>query len=99
MKESGAGRHWIRQPYDPEYVPDREKSPKRAYLDKVSHAFDRCKTSLRVLWDQSESMAMEALMDGGFLTDVCIDRSGREVQCKGILKVQYYEKATGSIES
>ena len=35
---------------------------------------------------------MEAQMGGGVLTDVCIDKFGREVQCKGILKVAYYKK-------
>ena len=90
MTESGAGRHWIRQPYDPEYVPARERSPKRAYLDKVSHASDRCKTYLRILWEPTEPEAMDALINNGFSTDVCLDRSGCEVHCKGTLKVHYY---------
>jgi hypothetical protein len=92
MKQSGTGKYWLRQPYDPEYTPERDKSPKRKYLDKVRHPSDRCKVSLRVLWDQTEEMAMNSLIDGGFLTDTCLDRQGNEVPCKGTLCVYYYTK-------
>ena len=33
---------------------------------------------------------MDALINNGFLTDVCLDRFGCEVHCKGTLKVHYY---------
>ena len=42
MKESGAGKFWIRQEYDPEYTPSRDISPKRAALNKCPHSSDRC---------------------------------------------------------
>lgn len=29
-------------------------------------------------------------MNGGFLTDVCLDKSDREIECKGTLCVRYY---------
>ena len=47
MKESGAGKFWVRTEYDPEYTPKRDISPKRAALDKCPHASDRCRTALR----------------------------------------------------
>ena len=90
MKESGAGRHWIRQPYDPEYTPSRDVSPRRQALKKRPHPSDRCESSLRVLWDQTESLAMESLMDSGVLTDVCLSADGADLDCKGVLRVQYY---------
>lgn len=73
MKESGTGRYWIPKDYDPEYTPQRDLTPKRAALDKCPHASDRCRTALRTLWDQEEGWAMNALMDGGFLADCCLD--------------------------
>jgi hypothetical protein len=92
MKESGTGKYWVRQHYDPEYAPERDRSPKRVYLDTHGHPSDRCKISLRTLWDQTEPMAMEALIDGGFLSDICLDKGGDPVPCKGILMVHYYSK-------
>ena len=89
MRESGAGRLWIPQEYDPEYTPKRDVTPTRARRDKVPHASDRCDTSLRVLWECSEQQIMDTLIDGGFLADACLDKHGQEVGCKGILHVQY----------
>ena len=90
--QSGIGRYWVRQAYDPEYTSEREKSPKRKVLDKVHHVSDRCKVSLRTLWDQTEPMIMNALIDGGFLTDHCLGKDGKDAECKGILCVQHYAK-------
>ena len=33
---------------------------------------------------------MNALMDGGFLADCCLDAAGKVLPCKGTLMVQYY---------
>ena len=90
MKSSGAGRFWARKEYDPEYTRQRDISPKRVALDKVPHASDRCRTSLRTLHEQEEAWAMEALMDGGFLTDFCIDNRGKDIHCPGRLMVHYH---------
>jgi hypothetical protein len=87
MKESGMNR--IRKEYDPEYTPARDVSPKRACLNKWGHPSDRCRTSLRVLWDLSKKEAMIGLMDGGFCTDVCVNSSGQELPCKDVLAVAY----------
>ena len=97
MKESGAGKYWVRQPYDPEYTSERERSPKRKFLDKVQHPSDRCKIALRSLWDQTEEMAMASLLDGGFLTGVCLDKNGQEINCKGTLTVHYHCNPTGQV--
>ena len=42
MQESGAGKFWIQQEYDPEYTPSRDISPKRAALNKCPHSSDTC---------------------------------------------------------
>lgn len=89
MKPSRAGRDWVRKEYDPEYTPARDISPKRACLNKFSHISDRARVSLRNLWAMREEEAMECLMDGGFLTDVCLDRAGEDAVCSGTLKVQF----------
>jgi hypothetical protein len=90
MKPSGAGKYWVPKEYDPDYTPSRDISPKRAYLDKHGHPSDRCRTSLRVLWGLTEEETMVSLIDGGFLTDTCLGKDGRELPCKGILGVSYY---------
>ena len=90
MKESGCGRFWVRKEYDPEYTPKRDVSPQKACIQAKPHVSDRCRTSGRVLTDQEEAQAMTTLIDGGFLTDACLDKFGNEVACKGTLNVQYY---------
>ena len=93
MKDShDKAREWIRQPWDPEYTPAGDVTPKRAYLNKCSHISDRTKLSLRALWQMDEADAMECLIDGGFCTDVCLDKQGQIVQCTGVLKVCYANK-------
>ena len=76
MKPSGVGKKWVRQPWDPEYTPKRDVSPKRACLDKKSHISNRTSNSLRGLWQMSELDVMTALIDGGFLTDECLSDNG-----------------------
>jgi hypothetical protein len=95
MKEHGAGKFWVRKEYDPEYTPQRDISPKRAALLKTPHPSDRCKTSLRILWDQTEEQSMNSLIDGGFLTDTCLNKNGSELPCPGTLCVQYSCRAHG----
>ena len=85
MKPSGAGHDWVRKEYDPEYTPARDVSPKRAVLNKFGHVSDRARMSLRILWSLSEEDQMRALLDGGFLTDKCLDLSGSQVVCPGLL--------------
>ena len=87
MKDSGACRDWVRKEYDPEYTSSRDLSPKRSCLNRVSHASDRCRTALRTVWMTSESDTMCALIDGGFVNDVCLDQRGVEVPCGGVLLV------------
>ena len=59
------------------------------FLNKHSHISDRARVPLRGLWMMPEQSAMECLIDGGFLTDVCLDRGGAEVQCAGTLNINY----------
>lgn len=92
MKESGVGKQWVRKEYDPEYTPKRDISPKRAALQKTPHASDRCKTSLRQLWCQTEEESMSHLIDSGFLTDTCLSKDGSELPCKGILCISYRKR-------
>ena len=40
----------------------------------------------------TEVDAMDCLMDGGFLTDVCLDKTGEEILCQGVLKVNYHSR-------
>ena len=82
MKESRAGRDWVRQEWDPEYTRSRDLSPKRIILNKY-HLSQRSRISLRALWDMREEEAMSALMDGCFLTDVCLGKDRRELDCEG----------------
>ena len=86
MKPSGAGREWRRQPWDPEYTPKRDVSPIRACLNKF-HLSDRARISLRVLWDMDEDDRMNALLDGGLLTDTCLRPSGEGLECRGVLNL------------
>ena len=44
---------------------------------------------------------MTHLIDSGFLTDTCLDKLGRQVPCKGTLRLQYRERVdpkTGSVQ-
>ena len=91
MKPSGAGQYWAREEYDPEYTTSRDVSPKRSGLQKHKHVSDRRRASLRSVWGQDESQTMSSLIDGGFLTDFCLDKDGRDLKCPGTLNVQYYE--------
>ena len=97
MKVSGAGRDWVRKEYDPEYTASRDKSPKRAYLDRVTHMSDRCHTSLRFVWMLPEEEAIRSLLDGGFANDVCLDQRGEEAPCRGVLNV-YYNKGSAQTQ-
>ena len=89
MKPRQAGRDWVRKEYDPEYTPTRDISPKRAVLNKFNHISDRSRISLRLLWSLDEEGQMEGLIDGGFVTDCCVDEAGRDVGCLGILQVMW----------
>ena len=50
--------------------------------DSICCALNKCQ----------EEMSMNALIDNGFLTDMCLNSRGEDVRCKGVLKVQYYSK-------
>ena len=85
MKSSGAGRQWVRQPWDPEYTPQRDISPTRQILDKKHHMSERAVVSLNVLWGMSDTDQVAGLLDGGFLSDVCLNSFAAPVKCCGVL--------------
>ena len=58
---------------------------------------DRCRIALRSLWAQTEYMVMTSLLDGGFLTGVCLDKNGSEINCKGILIVHYHRNPNDNV--
>ncbi len=87
MKPSGAGREWIRQDWDPEYTPSGDITPKRAFLTKHEHISDRTRTSLRQLWGMDEEGQITTLIDGGFLTDFCVNENGKDLNCPGCLRL------------
>ena len=89
MKPSGVGRRWIRQPWDPEYTPSRDISPTRAVLNKKDHMSDRAVVSLNGLWLMTSEQQMDVLLDGGLLTDECVDKSGNPLRCPGVMRTFY----------
>jgi len=86
LKPSGAGRDWVRQPWDPEYTPSGDITPKRAYLNKRNHMSDRATVLLNGLWSISDIDLMNAMLDAGFLSDECLSPTGEVLCCPGVVE-------------